>query len=75
MSPKQLLRILRFRNLLTVLGNRVGENVNWELLAYDYGYFDYSHLQRDFQQLTGNSPAVFLRNSRKIDATVTVCVT
>ncbi len=74
-SPKQLLRILRFRSLLGVLGNCVeGNNINWEILAYDNGYFDYSHLHRDFQQLTGRSPVEFSRNSRRIDATVTVCL-
>lgn len=73
-SPKQLLRILRFRNLLGAIGRQATEQLNWEAIAYENGYFDYSHLHKDFYQLTGRSPLAFSQGSRTIDETVTVCL-
>lgn len=73
-SPKQLLRILRFRQLLLMINKKASLNINWEVLAYQSGYFDYSHLYKDFQQLAGSSPLEFLENKYEIDQTVTVCL-
>lgn len=73
-SPKQLLRILRFRNLLGVIGCQTADQFNWEAIAYENGYFDYSHLRKDFYQLTGRSPLAFSKDSRRIGEMVTVCV-
>lgn len=71
-SPKQFLRILRFRKLLSTINRCSQQDVNWETLAYEQGYFDYSHLYKDFQQLAGSSPVAFLQKKREIDQTVTV---
>ena len=35
---------------------------DWATLALDSGYFDQSHLIRDFQDFTGASPDVHLAN-------------
>lgn len=73
-SPKQLLRIFRFRNLLAAINHPQIDQMNWEYIAYQNGYFDYSHLHRDFCQLTGRSPLTFLQDRKKIDELVTVCL-
>lgn len=59
LSPKQLARILRFRNAVTVL--REGAT-GMAGLALDCGYFDQAHMIRDFRELAGTSPVRYTRN-------------
>jgi AraC-like DNA-binding protein len=56
-SPKQFASILRFRR--AVAGYRAGFTL--ARLATDAGYFDQSHLVRDFRSFTGEAPGEFLR--------------
>ena len=65
LSPKLFARICRFRSaraaaLATapVLAGPHGHD--WATLALDNGYFDQSHLIRDFQDFTGASPDVHM---------------
>jgi AraC-like DNA-binding protein len=55
-SPKQFASILRFRRL--VAGYRAGSSLT--TLAHEAGYFDQSHLIRDFRSFTGEPPERFL---------------
>jgi AraC-like DNA-binding protein len=57
-SPKQLASIVRFRH--AVRAYRPGLTLTQ--LAYDAGYFDQSHLVRDFRAVTGQAPGAFLRS-------------
>jgi AraC-like DNA-binding protein len=52
-SPKHLLRILRFRqaSLAAICGQ-----ARWADLAAEFGYFDQAHLIREFREFTGHSP-------------------
>ena len=72
-TPKQYLRIQRFRAILDAV-SKTGWQENWEQLAYRFGYFDYSHFRRDIIQLTGLSPSAFFDSLNWIDNTVTVGV-
>ncbi|MCB0643251.1 MAG: AraC family transcriptional regulator [Phaeodactylibacter sp.] len=72
-SPKNYLRIRRFRQLLQHL-NRVEAAIHWEQVAYQFGYYDYSHLVKEFKAFTGQAPKAFWQHRLEIEATVTVCI-
>jgi AraC-like DNA-binding protein len=57
-SPKQLASIIRFRR--AVAGYAPGLPLTQ--LAHDTGYFDQSHLIREFRAFTGLAPRDFLRS-------------
>lgn len=60
-SPKELVRFLRFKMLLTQLFPSADiERINWIDLVVKYGYHDQSHLIKDFKYFTGVSPKKFL---------------
>jgi AraC-like DNA-binding protein len=61
LPPKTLARIFRFRRALELLGRGSG----LAELAYDCGYYDQAHLNRDFRQFTGTSPGEL---ARRLDA-------
>lgn len=56
LSPKRLARIVRFQE---VLRRTAGESPDWVAVALDCGYFDQSHLIRDFSELAGAAPSRF----------------
>ena len=58
-SPKMYCRITRFRNLFDAVSTD-GPTVNWVHAALDSGFFDQSHLIRDFRRFAGESPTSFL---------------
>lgn len=58
-SPKMYCRITRFRHLFDAMSEN-GSSVNWVQIALDTGFFDQSHLIRDFRRFAGNSPTSFL---------------
>ena len=61
-SPKTFCRIVRFRQVFeAVTENEISPS--WLNLALDTGFFDQSHLIRDFRQFTGDSPTEFLKKS------------
>jgi AraC-like DNA-binding protein len=58
LPPKTVARILRFDravSLLTVTETRLAD------VAFESGYYDQAHLNRDFRDFAGTSPAVFAR--------------
>jgi AraC-like DNA-binding protein len=60
-SPKELIRFLRFKTLLTNLFQSANpQKINWMDLVMRYGYHDQSHLIKDFKYFTGVSPNKFL---------------
>ena len=58
-SPKMYCRVTRFRHIFDAISDP-DASLNWVKIALDTGYFDQSHLIRDFQQFAGSSPTVFL---------------
>jgi methylphosphotriester-DNA--protein-cysteine methyltransferase len=62
LSPRTLARILRMRRLLDHID--VYETVAWADLAVELGWFDQSHLIRDFQRHTGVTPAEYAAAQR-----------
>lgn len=62
LSPRVLSRILRLRALLAELD--VYGPVHWSALAARYGWFDQSHLIRDFKRHTGVTPSEYVAAQR-----------
>ncbi len=63
--PKLLARIVRFRSVFARLagGNAA---VRWADIAASAGYYDQSHLVRDFRQFAGLSPRDYLRQEHAL---------
>jgi len=55
LTPKALARIIRFQNLLRLVGEETLER--WANLALASGYCDQSHMVREFQSFTGHCPS------------------
>uniref|UniRef100_UPI00313C1719 helix-turn-helix domain-containing protein n=1 Tax=Pseudoduganella sp. OTU4001 TaxID=3043854 RepID=UPI00313C1719 len=64
LAPKLFARICRFRATRTAaLAAAPGSHGrDWASLALDSGYFDQSHLIRDFHDFTGASPDAHIHN-------------
>jgi AraC-like DNA-binding protein len=60
-TPKLFARISRFQRASALTRNLASSN--WSSLAVECGYFDQSHLIRDFVAFSGFSPDDFLRHS------------
>jgi AraC-like DNA-binding protein len=61
-TPKLFARIRRFQRASSLTRDRASSN--WSSLAVECGYFDQSHLIRDFIDFSGFSPTDFLDHSR-----------
>jgi AraC-like DNA-binding protein len=55
LTPKLFARIARFQRALQ--GSQRSETPDWSRLALESGYFDQSHMIRDFVEFSGLSPA------------------
>ena len=56
--PKEFSRTIRFQRALHKL--ETDPQISWTALAADCGYFDQSHLIRDFRALSGYTPGEYL---------------
>jgi AraC-like DNA-binding protein len=61
LTPKSYCRVRRFQKARESVRNV--EAPDWARVAIDCGYFDQSHLIREFQALSGLSPENYLRQS------------
>ena len=68
LTPKALARVLRFSHALSKL--RETSAPQWDALAQDCGYYDQSHLIREFQALAGHAPTEFLRHAAFDDESI-----
>ena len=59
MTPKLFSRVQRFQRARTLIEQM--ESSDWVDLALECGYFDQSHLIREFHELSGISPGAYLR--------------
>ena len=71
LSPKQLARVVRFTRAIETV--RVAAHVDWTRIAQAAGFFDQSHLNKEWRQLTGVGPSEFL--ARRDPSTQAVLVT
>ncbi len=64
LNPKAFSRIVRFQSFLRAIGSARKPDILD--IAYRFGYFDQSHLIRDFHQYSGMSPSAYLTKNRGI---------
>ena len=61
-SPKQYLRIIRLNEVQRLLNNN--NLLDLTNIAYQCGYFDQAHFIRDFKNITGKNPTIFLKERK-----------
>lgn len=64
LSPKMLSRIRRVQRAMRLATSRPAKT--WSSIAADVGYFDQSHLVRDFRDIVGVTPSAFAARERTI---------
>lgn len=64
-SSKELLRYLRFKQLITWIVENRSAKVEWMDLVVRFDYHDQSHLIKDFKYYTGYSPSKVLKMCRE----------
>ena len=64
MTPKLFSRIQRFQQTRTFI--QQNPLPGWATLALDYGYFDQSHLIREFLEFSGLSPTDYLNRHKSL---------
>jgi AraC-like DNA-binding protein len=57
-SPKQLLRTLRFQEVLRRIRGQI-DDVRWTEIAASCGFYDQAHFVHDFRSFTGESPGAW----------------
>jgi AraC-like DNA-binding protein len=58
-GPRSFRRLLRFQQLVELLGE-AEKPVDWAALACEAGYFDQSHMIREFREFSGLTPGAYL---------------
>ena len=61
-SPKELLRFLRFKQVINSIQQQDNKEVDWYTLVEEFGYHDQSHLIKDFHHYLGTTPLKFIRD-------------
>jgi methylphosphotriester-DNA--protein-cysteine methyltransferase len=62
LTPKLFSRIQRFQRTRSVIHR--DPSPDWASIALDLGYFDQSHLIREFLEFSGHSPTTYLNRQR-----------
>ncbi len=66
-TPKQYANICRFNNVLTYLDDLLTEP-DWYDVIVSFGYYDQSHLIREFKRYSGKTPKEHFLQKPRIDA-------
>jgi AraC-like DNA-binding protein len=62
-SPKELAKHYRLKSVLRSIDPT--QSIDWTRVALQFGYYDLSHLNKDFVAFTGHSPTNYLRLLRQ----------
>jgi AraC-like DNA-binding protein len=62
LAPKTVARVLRFDRAVAALGSSTSRGL--AEIAFDCGFFDQAHLNREFRELSGTTPTAFIRSRR-----------
>ncbi|WP_160714249.1 helix-turn-helix domain-containing protein [Chitinophaga solisilvae] len=71
-SPKELLRFIRFKQVLQRLQDNPSPAPDWYDIILDFGYHDQSHLIKDFQHYLGATPQQFVQQIQKTGFCITL---
>ncbi len=66
LSPKTVARLLRFASVRRHIDQ---DRHRWADIAYEHGYCDQAHLNRDFRDLAGTTPTEFCRQTQTVEPT------
>jgi AraC-like DNA-binding protein len=61
LAPKVMARVLRFNRAISLL-KETENSSDWSGIAFDCGYYDQSHLIREFRDFAGQTPTEFARS-------------
>lgn len=64
LPPKTVARIMRFDHAISLLGRGEARLAD---VAFECGYYDQAHLNRDFREFAGTSPAAFVHQATPKD--------
>ncbi|HEX4850420.1 MAG TPA: helix-turn-helix domain-containing protein, partial [Puia sp.] len=64
-SPKKFGSIVKLHSFLKLLKNK-SANSNLTTICYDAGYFDQSHLIKEFRKYTGITPSEYLNHTDRL---------
>jgi AraC-like DNA-binding protein len=70
LTPKEFARLIRFKSVM--VESMMTPSVSWAKMIHDYGYYDQSHLIKDFQNYTGQTPTAFIKQIEPTDASLRV---
>lgn len=62
-SVKERIRYERFKSTASYLLSLHTHSVNWSAIVELFGYYDYSHLYKDFKKFISKTPTQFLRDA------------
>jgi AraC-like DNA-binding protein len=68
MSPKYFCRVARFDHFMKLCNAK--PDLRLAHLAHECGYFDQSHLNRDFKWFAGETPTAYLHRDRAVPAAI-----
>ena len=60
-SPKEMLRFLRFKQVINSIEQSSNHEIDWFDLIHDFGYHDQTHLIKDFNHFLGITPQTFIK--------------
>jgi AraC-like DNA-binding protein len=63
-TPKEVARIYRLKHVLYSIDPT--QSIDWTQVAYQYGYYDQAHFDKDFHAFTGDTPTNYLRLLRRV---------
>lgn len=66
LTIKEYQKINRLRRVRESISER--EHVHWAEVACEHGFYDQSHLIRDFKRYTGHTPTDYLNRRDLVDA-------
>jgi len=66
LAPKTVARLLRFASVRRHINQ---DRHRWADIAYELGYCDQAHLNRDFRDLAGTTPTEFCRQTQTVEPT------
>lgn len=61
-SPKELIRFIRFKQVINSLHSSESKEIDWYALIERFAYHDQSHLIKDFHLYLGTTPQKFVRD-------------
>lgn len=63
-SPKSYMRTKRLSHVCYLLSTH--QEVNWQDIVYEGGYFDQSHFIKDFTEFIGRNPTNYFKNNQEL---------